>query len=157
MLRGRFGDTTGRPYLEGRLLLPRQNLHQDISFLVDTGADCSYLMPLDAQVMGIDYSRLAGRSVAEGVGGQTMDFLEPAVLVFADDESVYIHEIVLRIGQPTTAMSDVPSLLGRDILDHWQMLYRPRDRRLEFEVLTALVVVPLPGGHESIAATPGRD
>lgn len=39
MLRGRFGDTSGRPYLEGRLFLPRLKLQGDISFIVDTGAE----------------------------------------------------------------------------------------------------------------------
>jgi hypothetical protein len=44
---GRFGDTTGRPYLEGRLVLPRLGKRGDFSFLVDTGADYTYLMPGD--------------------------------------------------------------------------------------------------------------
>lgn len=43
MLRGRFGDTTGAPYIEGRLILTRLNLTADISFLVDTGADYTVL------------------------------------------------------------------------------------------------------------------
>ena len=48
MLEGRFGDTTGRPYVDGRLfVLGRQELNSNISFLVDTGADGSMgLSPL---------------------------------------------------------------------------------------------------------------
>ena len=39
MLRGRFGDTSMRPYLEGRIFLPTIGIDGEASFLVDTGAD----------------------------------------------------------------------------------------------------------------------
>ena len=44
MIQGRFGNTTGRPYVNGRLLLPRLRLSTNLS---DTGADVSVLMPVD--------------------------------------------------------------------------------------------------------------
>ena len=77
MLRGRFGDTTGRPYLEGRLVIPRLSLESDISFLVDTGADRTVLLTADGQRMGIDYSDLTediGPSV--GLGGASFNFVK---------------------------------------------------------------------------------
>jgi hypothetical protein len=36
MIEGRFGDTSGRPYIEGRLSLPRLGVVGDISFIFDT-------------------------------------------------------------------------------------------------------------------------
>ncbi|MXZ46889.1 MAG: hypothetical protein F4Z08_07880 [Chloroflexi bacterium] len=45
MIEGRFGDTSGRPYVEGRVYFARFDLEGDISFLVDTGADASLLNP----------------------------------------------------------------------------------------------------------------
>ena len=53
MLQGRFGDTSGRPYMEGHVLLPRLGWRGYVSFIFDTGADTSLLMPLDARRMGI--------------------------------------------------------------------------------------------------------
>ena len=63
MLRGRFGDSTGRPYIEGRLIIPRLNIKSDMSFLVDTGADRSLLMPGDGRRLAIDYSKLGQPTV----------------------------------------------------------------------------------------------
>jgi hypothetical protein len=39
MLSGRFDGISGRPYIDGRLSIPRLNLAADVSFLIDTGAD----------------------------------------------------------------------------------------------------------------------
>ena len=70
MLRGRFGDTSKRPYLEGRLLIPRLRVWSDISFLVDTGADKTTLLPADSLKMGLDYNTLTKSSdPAIGIGG----------------------------------------------------------------------------------------
>ena len=97
MIRGRFGDTTGRPYIEGRLIVPRLNLRSDVSFIVDTGADNSLLMPLD------------GSSICS----------------------------------PAPDIMNIPSLLGRDILDRWRMTYNPSKRYLAFKVLSADYTVPI--------------
>jgi translation initiation factor 2B subunit (eIF-2B alpha/beta/delta family) len=75
MLIGRFGDTTGRPYLEGRLVFPRLNLQHNVSFLVDTGADRTVIMPADAVTLGIDYSALTGNEAVGGIGGTLNMFL----------------------------------------------------------------------------------
>ncbi len=154
MLLGRFGDTTGRPYIEGRLLIPRLNLRGDFSFLVDTGADRSYLMPGDAAVLGLDHGLMQGQVQSTGIGGTVTDFEEPAVLVFADGGRVYAYDIALAIARPTPAGLSVPSLLGRDILDQWHMRYRPIRRLLRFEVETASAIYRIgepPSPHIPIA------
>ena len=84
MLRGRFGDTTGRPYLEGRLLIPRLGIDANISFLVDTGADTSLLSPSDAFEMGVDYSLLTGETESLGTAGIAHNFTEPASIAFTE-------------------------------------------------------------------------
>ena len=47
MLRGRFGHANKRPYIQGRLFIPRLEVWSDVSFLVDTGADKTSLLPAD--------------------------------------------------------------------------------------------------------------
>ncbi len=47
MLRGRFGHANKRPYIQGRLFIPRLEIWSDVSFLVDTGADKTSLLPAD--------------------------------------------------------------------------------------------------------------
>ena len=60
-------------------MLPRQELSGDISFLVDTGADSSMLMPADALRMGLDYRKLTRLSESVGISGTARNFIEEAV------------------------------------------------------------------------------
>ena len=124
-------------------MIPRLGLRGDLSFMVDTGADETYLMPGDALVLGLDHSLLTATSRAVGVGGETVDFSEPAVLVFEDRRNLYVYGFDLTIADLNPHLLGVPSLLGRNILDHWNMRYRPPTRYLRFEVVTADVIEPL--------------
>ena len=95
MLRGRFGNTTGRPYLEARLALPQLEVAGDISFLVDTGADHSVVMPIDAGRLAIPFNKLGNKVSSTGIGGTNNNFQERAILAFADDngtlQAYYTH------------------------------------------------------------------
>ena len=138
MLRGRFGDTTGRPYIEGRLIVPGQGLSSNLSFLVDTGADRTMLMPADARQMGLDYSQLTRRTESVGIGGASLNFVEQATLVFLEPERfLQVYVIDIRIAAPSLEIMDLPSLLGRDVLDRWRMTYDPQRGLLTFRVRTA--------------------
>jgi len=143
-LSGRFGDTTGRPYLEGRLVFPRLNLRGEVSWLVDTGADESMLMAADALRFGVDYSQLrASPSQSVGIGGAMSSFVEDAILVFTERGTVaYVYYLSLEIAPFSREIQDLPSLLGRDILDRWRMTYEPPARRLTFDVLSADTTLP---------------
>ena len=144
MLRGRFGDTTGRPYLEGRLILPRLSLDADISFLIDTGADSSLLSPADAHEMNVDYARLRGRTESLGTGGVAYSFVEPATVVLTDPgRSMYLFHVNLDIASPSPDTLELPSLLGREILDRMLMTYDATNGVLRFKVRSADRIIPL--------------
>lgn len=144
MLTGRFGDTSGRPYIEGRLVLPRLGLQADISFLIDTGADTSLLHPTDGKVLGIDYSKLTGKDESIGVGGVCYNYLEEAMLLFTEPgKRLYVYTLDLAISPNSPDIMDLPSLLGRDILDQWGMTYRPKKKQLSFTVLTSDLEIDL--------------
>jgi hypothetical protein len=133
---GRFGNTTGRPYIEGRLVFPGLgNLTANVSFLVDTGADVTTLMPADGVVVGVDYSQLTTKREIGGMGGISVNYMEPALAVFSE-EAVALHCYVVQVCMvpPRPEMMQVPSLLGRDILDRWRMVYSPTEGELAFEV-----------------------
>lgn len=50
---------------------------------------------------------------------------------------LYGYEIDFAVAQPDKALKGVPSLLGRNILDRWQMTYGPSRKNLRFAVLSA--------------------
>lgn len=144
MLVGRFGDTTGRPYIEGRLVFPRLNLQHNVSFLVDTGADRTVIMPTDAVTLGIDYSALSGNQAVGGIGGNLNMFPEQAAIIFSDPpEGLHLYLIDVLIAPDTPEHARTPSLVGRDILDRWSMTYRPDDETLEFDVISSDLKLPL--------------
>jgi hypothetical protein len=126
---------------------------------VDTGADVTFLTEDDARVVGIDYSTLTGRLTSQGVGGSSTDYLEPALLVFDDAEFLYVYGLDMVIAAPDRRTTTLPSLLGRNILDQWDLRYCPEDGRLEAGVRTATVIQRIDGSfaHEPIAPfTPRR-
>ncbi len=139
MIVGRIGDTSGAPYLEGDLYLSHQGLFSRISFLVDTGADSTTLMPIDGRNIGLDYARLRYADVATGVGGITQTFLEAATLTFVDTRRRRLHHYALTIDiiPPKPDLEGVKSLLGRDILKHWRMDWDTVNDKVNFTVRSA--------------------
>ena len=126
---GRFGDTSGRPYLEARIQSPRLGIFGHISFLVDTGADRTTVHPLDGARLSVDYENLVWSASAVGIGGKRVKQApERALVVFSQPgKALYVYDMdVLIAPQDHSATSmRIPSLLGRDILDRWEMRYAP--------------------------------
>jgi hypothetical protein len=155
---GRFGNTSGRPYVEGRLIIPRLGLRADLSFLLDTGADGVFVMPGDALLMGVDYTKLVLAPHASlGIGGETRDYLEPAVIVFDDSQQLYVYDTVVTIGHLDPTLLAVPSLVGRTILDRWNLTYRPTQGLLVASPDSADVVMPIPPNYQAISPTARHD
>lgn len=102
--------------MEARVSFPRLRLRGLVSFLVDTGADGTVLMPLDSRKLGIDFHSLRNPRASEGIGGTAQTFRELAVLSFSDSRYIYSYLIPLHIMVPTPHNIRINSLLGRDIL-----------------------------------------
>lgn len=144
MLIGRFGNTSARPYIEGRVALPRLGCHADISFLVDSGADVTYLMPTESALMGIDYNQLVGGVQTSGIGGECTDFQERALIAFSEPgKRVYVYDIDILITNPQPYNQNYPSLLGRDILSRWRTVIDWQRNKLTFTVQSADHIVKL--------------
>jgi hypothetical protein len=119
-------------------------LQGDISFLVDTGADKTLLMPLNSLTLGVDFSKLTGEEPSVGIGGASHNFTKPALLLFVEHRKfLHLYRIDLLIAPPSPEIMDVPSLLGRDVIDRWRMVYNPSRKWLSFTVLSADATIPL--------------
>lgn len=91
MLRGRFGNTTTAPYLEAYVSVPRLGHKGYVSFLVDTGADGTVLMPADTKKLGINSGSLRNPTASQGVGGVARGYSEQIILGFSDGRYVYSY------------------------------------------------------------------
>ena len=136
MIIGRFNDQ-GRPHVRGRLFIPRLDIDLEIDFLLETGADSTCLHPGD-----LEYEiaqETIGRAVeATGVGGTSRYFEETAVVFFEDETALRSYVISLYIAEP---IEHLPSVLGRDIINQWRMVYDPANDMLEFTVRTADAII----------------
>ena len=138
MIRGYF-DEQGRPRLRCNIEIPRLGISNRITFLVDTGAYKTTILPRDGQRLRLPYDRLRGNISIHGVGGSSRHFWERVILNFNDDGATITRLIEVGI----MPYSDVPqtfglpSLLGRDVLNNWRILYDQPANRLECAIHTA--------------------
>ena len=136
MIRSFFGPRN-TPYISCRVVIPRLGLDRRIDFLLDTGADSTCLHPSDAQMLGIPFDMLRDESISSGIGGGASYYRESALLAFRDGPITSGYNIRLLIARPTTSNARLPSLLGRNIISRWSVLYEPINGRLECRVLDA--------------------
>src|SRR6266545_3959023 len=81
MIRGYFAGPAGRrrPYVEARVAVSPTGPWIDVEFLLDTGADRTYLQRRAAERLGLDLDSLPTRR-SRGVGGMTPAALVGAIL-----------------------------------------------------------------------------
>ena len=130
MIIGGF-DGRGRPYFECRVIIPRLGTDENIRFLLDTGADNTSLHPLAARRARIPFDQLGNRTDSRGIGGTSSYFREPAFLVFEDGSQLRVYGVELRVAEPNESNQTLPSLLGRNVINHWYVQYDPTNSRLE--------------------------
>lgn len=135
MIYGAFGAQSGEPHLEGYISLPQLGIFGRIDLLVDTGAHSTCIHPNDLEPLGADLNALEvlPRATVSGIGGDLPVYEAEAVLAFLEGETLYLYEVAITIPDPTTVQA-LPSLLGRDILQHWHMSYDKTMNSLEFNV-----------------------
>ena len=150
MITGSFGEGSGRPLIEGKIIPPRLAVEGDVSFLMDTGADTSVLMPSDAKNLGVQYNLLEGDRECGGIGGTVHSFIERAILVFFHpNRTLYGYDLEIDIMPYDAEMEEVPSLLGWDVLDRWRIVYDPQGAGLRAKPRSADITIDLTQGAET--------
>ena len=119
----------------------------EVTFLVDTGAASSVLMAGDVIDLGIDWNALPiNPHTYIGAGGIARSRVVSAFMIFEEiGVGTYVYWIPeLSVFEPDEEFqrAQVPSLLGRDILNRWEMLYNPNEDRLEFRIKSADYSLP---------------
>jgi hypothetical protein len=146
MLKGRFGNTSGAPFIEARVSFPRLKIsvqvppagEADISFLIDTGADRTTIMPPDWLRFSVPYARLGNPAKLNGIGGVADGFRETALITFSEaNVGLRSYEVEVLIYKPTSNMPPCPSLLGRDVIQNWAITFDKRNNSIKANVLRA--------------------
>ncbi len=121
-------DVAARPNVHVELLIEGAPSAFDVHFLIDTGADDTILHPSD--LLRPDVPSLAlpfddhpeGRQIG-GVGGGGYIIPVSARLFFRADTGTerLSQDGRIWVAQPTDANRRLPSLLGRDLLQHFRL------------------------------------
>lgn len=128
MIVGYF-EFDGRPYVRGRLSLPRLAVAGEVDFLVDTGASSTTLHPRDGVRLRCPFDALVLPIEFQGVGGLHTYYRETAVVVFDDGVAERNFRVEISIAKPDALASGLDSLLGRDVLNRVRLEYDfPQDR-----------------------------
>ncbi|MXZ90913.1 MAG: hypothetical protein F4W95_01910 [Chloroflexi bacterium] len=105
----------------------RTNLNSQpaaLTFLVDSGASITAIHPADIPKLAIPQAVLWESETVEinGIGGGSIYRLIPGTLTFHDDasETPLRYTTTLYVADLTDDNADIPSLLGRDILNYWR-------------------------------------
>jgi hypothetical protein len=122
--------------LESRTL----HIYATVEFLVDTGATRTTISDKDAIRLGIDYLMLEklGEGML-GIGGTVDTYnLKDIKLIFNQENRITREEVlekicVLKHPLLTPQILRIPSILGRDILNKYALIY---DKRVEKAYLT---------------------
>ena len=101
MIIGYF-DERGRPYVEGRVWVPRLNVSGWIDFLVDTGATATSLSPNGTRRLRVPISELANPVRHRGIAGTRTYYREPAVIMFPDGARWHRFDVTLHVAPPDT-------------------------------------------------------
>ncbi len=136
MILGEF-DELGRPYVECRLIIPRLDVNQRMAFLLDTGADRTCLHPSDTRRARIPVGELGGATESLGIGGALPYYREPSLLLFNDESQTRVYAVELLVAEPRVGIENLPSLLGRDLINRWLVEYDPTNARLACTVRSA--------------------
>jgi hypothetical protein len=137
LLNGRFGDRSRRPYVQAMLFVPRLDIKAKVSFLVDTGGGSSVLAAGDGLRMGIDFRKLLATQEIIGFGDVPLTLHEErAVVIFRAEGTLCFYAVHLAL-TPPGALSDVPSVLGREILDKWELTIDRPNNSVTIRVLDA--------------------
>ena len=121
-------------------MIPRFDVDAYVNFLIDTGSDVSTLHSRDAVKLGIPFERLESRRTIGGVGGRAEYLVEDeAVLLFHDGPLYRIYVVALAVGKLGPQEANLPSLLGRPLLNNWRTYIDPVDGRVEIVAENAVV------------------
>ena len=100
-----------------------------VSFLVDTGASRTTILDGDARELNLTYESLQSYQPGIiGVGGEVETYvIEHCTLTFSSDLGDYSEPMpviyVLRHGRFDRRVERLPSLLGRDIINKYNLVY----------------------------------
>lgn len=137
MIHGYF-NPSGRPHVETFIMVPgMRTMPAAIPLLLDTGSDVSLIQPATGALLGKPTESLTPTGSSRGVAGTLRWATVPAVMAFQEStwpwrkpRMVYFQTNI-AVAMPDQGNGNMPSLLGRDIIDGCRLFYDAPSGRLQ--------------------------
>ena len=126
------------PFIKGLLISKNLHIRRFLDLHIDTGASSTIILDKDARYLGLDIESLkrAEKSIG-GIGGLIDTyFIEDAKIVFQTEEGITheemltllvgIHELDKLTEDERVLIARLPSLLGRNTLRKFRLIYDER-------------------------------
>lgn len=120
-------------YITAVLAIPKIGMRQKIEFLIDTGATKTTILDRDALTIGIAYAKLSRlKQPLLGLGGLVDTYVaKDAEIYFRTDNDSEHRELlpellVVKHKKIDENIMRIPSVLGRDILNKYRLVYEKR-------------------------------
>jgi hypothetical protein len=123
-------EGTHRPFIIASVLSPA-GVWLDVPFLIDTGADATFLDHGCIEYLGIDVSSLPIKDDAGGVAG-TLSYYEFSTQLRLEGETDEARIFAGHIGILTFPEASDTPILGRDVLDHFVAIFDRQKGRILF-------------------------
>lgn len=138
MIAGEILPASGLLVVRGLVRVPELDAMGVVPFVVDTGADRTCLIVRNLEDLEADFGVLTTLpSVpSTGFGGEQTAYLARGTLEFRDEADSYQYDMEFLVPDSATTPA-LPSVLGRDILQRWRMVYDHQEGELSFTVRKA--------------------
>jgi hypothetical protein len=115
----------GSPYVTAHVQLARLHRKATIDFLIDTGSTTTLINPDAWRRLGLRVSDLEGlpRVSSRGLGGSHSNYVDTCDFYFPADDGLYelFTGLRARFAPPSVNNSNLPALLGMDVLQHFRL------------------------------------
>ena len=127
----RQGGLTPAPFVNAQVELPALHISTEVEFLADTGAEATTLLHDTLSRLSVSPQRvrsLPRTASVTGIGGDVPCYTTRAIVSLRDDSLSAPHAFDINIDlAPSLKTADLPSLLGRDILNQLRCVFDHTD------------------------------
>lgn len=130
----------GTPFVDILLEIPELGIGRKVSFLIDTGSPVTILSERDARKLKIDYGRLTssdgnimglgGFSETYVLKGVTLHFFTSKKSLPVSLDDLYVSKSIIS---DRDIINQIPSLLGRDVLREFTLVFNENKRTVSLE------------------------
>lgn len=132
-------------FIDGHLISTSLDIDETVRFLIDTGASHTVLLDKDAIRLGLNYNRLRRYyQDFSGIGGTVDTFIIPDVTLIlksGDQKICKLTVPIFALRHPLPKISHqeririlrLPSLLGRDIINKFKMVFNFPQKQVFFK------------------------